>query len=77
MSISLDANAECPFFLSQDDRNITCESYIEGNNVKNKVAFRRTGDKQKHFDEVCCCNGGKSCRHYQIMSYLYESGVLK
>ena len=76
MSVSLDANAECPFFISQDDKHINCESYL-GKKVKHSNAFSKKCDKTTYFDEVCCCNGGKSCRHYQIMSYLYESGVLK
>jgi hypothetical protein len=76
MSVSLDANAECPFFIGQDEKCIDCESYI-GKKVKHKNAFKNKFDRLKYFRDVCCCDGGRHCMHNKVMTSLYERGVLK
>lgn len=70
-----DVDVECPYFSYHDKLNITCESYIP--RAMNRVVFKRVADKKKYFDKVCCCDYGKQCYHYRLMSNLYERGLLK
>jgi hypothetical protein len=76
MSTYQEGHIECPFYSSQDNYCIFCESYIKA--VKhNKLSFNRPELKKKYIDKYCKVNGGKGCMHNKIMSYLYDSGVLE
>lgn len=76
MSVYQEGHIECPFCVGQDTTCIHCESYVkEVNNIK--LLFRSSNLKKKYIDKYCKVNGGKGCKHYRIMSHLYDSGVLK
>jgi hypothetical protein len=71
-----EGNIECPFYVSQDNGCIYCESYIR--EVRsNKLLFKTPNLKKKYIDTYCTVNGGKGCMHYKIMSYLYATGVME
>lgn len=74
MGRGIDALVECPFFISQGDNFIKCESYIS--QTKTSFEFRFSRDKKKYVEEICSCGGGKRCRHYRLMSILYERGEI-
>jgi hypothetical protein len=76
MSVSLDANAECPFFMAQGEKYIRCEGYM-GAKVIHRNEFRHKVDRLKFFRDVCCCDGGRKCMHYRVLSAMYDKGVLK
>jgi hypothetical protein len=71
-----EGNIECPFYMMQDKNSIFCESSIKEVR-RNNLTFRNANLKKEYIDKYCVVNGGRGCIHYKIMSYLYDTGVLK
>lgn len=69
----IEGHIECPFYISEGNRFITCEGLI-----KDTVSIQKfKTDKLKvcHETGVCSVNGGKNCIHYKNILALYERGV--
>lgn len=73
MSKLIERRIECPFYLNEGNRFITCEGILKG--TKTTHRFRTNDVKVIYENEVCCCNGGKRCQHFRNVSILYERGL--
>ena len=72
MSKMIESSIECPFYLSEGDKFISCEGLVKG--AKCYQSFLNN-DLKRHYEEsVCSVNCGKKCHHYRAVSLLYERG---
>lgn len=73
---SIENKIECPFYVGMNKTTITCEGALKGN-YQTVHHFRNQYDCAEQITQVCCVNNGKKCRHYQLVSILYERGLKK
>ena len=73
MSKFIEAMIECPFYLNEGKRHITCEGIVPGSDCIHR--FENEYKKRNYETDVCSCNGGKKCQYYTTLSLLYERGV--
>ncbi len=72
MSKSIEGIIECPFYIKEGERFITCEGLFPESSVTHR--FSDNNLKKIHEFEFCCVNGGKKCSHFRNVSLLYERG---
>ncbi len=64
---------ECPFYLGEGDKFISCE----GESVKKHTQqFNNNAEKTEYEKSVCSVDGGRNCSHYKLLNRLYENGEL-
>ncbi len=73
MSKVIEGIIECPFYLREGERFISCEGILVDSAV---TTHRFKSDEDKRSYQYCYCsvNGGKKCRHYRNLMVLYERG---
>ncbi len=74
MSKQIESSIECPFYIKEGDKSITCEGVIKDTTCVHR--FSSQEEKAKHEVRVCSNNCGKKCYHYRTLSVMYERGVL-
>ncbi len=72
MSKNIEGLIECPFYVKEGERFITCEGLLENSTVTHR--FTTNEEKKCHEFDFCCVNAGKKCPHYRNVSLLYERG---
>ncbi len=73
MSKMIEGRIECPFYLKEGERFISCEGVLD--NTSSTHRFKSNEEKRKYEFTVCCVNGGKKCPHHRTVSVLYERGL--
>ena len=73
MSKKIESNIECPFYLKEGDKFISCEGVLKGTRCVHK--FPSNNEKKNYELNVCSVNCGKKCHHYRTVATLYERGV--
>lgn len=73
MSKFIESQIECPFYVKEGERFISCEGLLENTSVTTH-RFKSDAEKRNHQLSVCCSNSGKKCPHYRNISLLYERG---
>ena len=76
MSNNIEHSITCPFYLGMGKTTITCEGALKGN-YQTVHHFKNQFDCAEHISQVCCVNNGKSCKHYRLVSTLYERELRK
>ena len=72
MSKLIESKIECPFYVRESERAITCEGCIAGT-----VAVQRFNDrvgKSTYENNVCSVFGGRRCPHYRAVAVQYDRG---
>ena len=64
---------ECPFYMGEGDRFISCEGE---NGKKHTQQFNNNTEKTEYEKCVCSVDGGRGCSHYIKINRLYENGNL-
>lgn len=73
MSKTIESIIECPFYLKEGEKFISCEGVLD--NTSSTHRFNSNDEKKKYEFSVCCVNGGKKCKHHRAVSVLYERGL--
>lgn len=73
MPKAIEGQIECPFYISEGKRFISCEGLLKGTESIHR--FQDDKDKIGYENNVCCFKGGKNCPHFKIIDSLYETGV--
>lgn len=73
MSKFIESMVECPFYVKEGERFVSCEGLLADTSVTTH-RFKSNEDKRKYQLSVCCVNSGKKCPHYRNISLLYERG---
>lgn len=73
MSKIIERKIECPFYISEGNRFITCEGILKGTKCEHK--FSDNDEKNCYEENICSARGGKMCQHYRSLSLLYERGI--
>ncbi len=75
MSKTIEGIIECPFYIKEGERFITCEGLFENSSTTHR--FETNDIKRCYEFEYCGVNGGKKCPHYRNIALLYERGLRK
>ena len=70
----IEGKIECPFYIDEGKRYISCEGVIKGTTCVH--SFESEFKKAQHEEGVCSVFGGRKCQHYRMLSVLYERGLL-
>ncbi len=73
MSKLIESKIECPFYVRESERAITCEGCIAGTVTVQR--FNDRAGKSDYENTVCSVFGGRRCPHYRTVSVLYERGL--
>lgn len=73
MSKFIEGMIECPFYLKEGKKFISCEGIIAGSDCTHE--FENEFRKRDYQIDVCSCNGGKKCQYYRTIALLYERGI--
>ncbi len=73
MSKFIEGRIECPFYIGEGNRFITCEGILKGTRCNHK--FSNNSEKNCYEENVCSSSGGKNCQHYKSLNLLYERGI--
>jgi hypothetical protein len=76
MGRAIEANIECPFFVTYNKTSVTCEGFLPKSH-RTKHQFSNYSDCVKHICQVCSVDGGKKCPHYKMVASLYEKETEK
>ncbi len=71
MAEYVSAKAECPFYISETEQYITCESALS---VKGSAKhwFQSKKEKERYVNENCCQNRGEGCVYYCCIMKRYK-----
>lgn len=73
MSKFIEGMIECPFYLKEGERFISCEGLLK-NSSSTTHRFKSNDEKRSYEFDLCCVDGGKNCPHYKNLMLLYENG---
>lgn len=73
MAKSIEKRIECPFYVDEGNKFITCEGVLKGTECMHR--FSNNFMKKDYEESVCCSSGGRKCHHYRNLSILYERGL--
>lgn len=73
MSKFIEGMIECPFYVKEGDRFISCEGILKKSSTVTH-RFNSNAEKKNYQYDYCCVKNGKKCPYYRSLMILYERG---